>query len=226
MNFKIHILLFGLLLFQLGLVAQTADSILQKEAPIPFGSSLEIVDTTDSQASLTEDSTATPTKKKRFAFVKNIFSKADYPNPKKALYLSLAIPGAGQNYNKRWWKLPFVYGGYAALIYAVDYNTKGYKNFRDVYIAELADQEHQYTHLGLNANDFRRLRDRYDKNRQLSYIGIFALHIIQTAEAFVDCHLKSFDVSDDLSMQVGPKMGMTGDGSSFVGVGLRFSLNN
>ena len=166
------------------------------------------------------------TAKKKKGFIKNIFSKEDYPNPKKALYLSLALPGGGQIYNKRWWKLPFVYGGYAALIYAVDFNTKGYRTFRDVYIAQLAGEEHQFSSTGLDEGDFRRLRDGYDKNRQLSYIGIVALHIIQTAEAFVDCHLKTFDVSDDLSMKVGPKVNILGDGSTSMGIGLRFQISD
>ena len=164
-------------------------------------------------------------KKKKKGFIKNIFSKEDYPNPKKALYLSLAIPGGGQIYNKRWWKLPFVYGGYTLLGIALDFNTRNYKDFRDAYIAELANEPHPYSNTGLDARDLKRLRDGYDKNRQLSYIGFFALHLIQTAEAFVDCHLKTFDVSDDLSLKVKPTMGLTEVGTSYVGIGLAFELS-
>lgn len=226
MTYKIYILLFGLLLLQFHAFGQIPDSILQKE-----NSNLQAIQIpTDSSELITPptiDSTTKASKKKfGFRFIKNAFSKEDYPNPKKALYLSMAIPGGGQIYNKRWWKLPFVYGGYAALIYAVDFNTKRYKTFRDAYIAELADQPHSLSSSGLDANDFRQLRDGYDKNRQLSYVGILALHLIQTAEAFVDCHLKTFDVSDDLSMKVGPKIQMMGDGSTMMGVGLRFQLSD
>ncbi len=164
--------------------------------------------------------------KKKRNFIGRLLSKEDYPNPKKALYLSLAFPGAGQMYNKRWWKLPFVYGGYVGLAFALDFNTSGYKLYRDAYIAELAGEEHPLSQSSLDANDMRRIRDNYDKNRQLTYIGFFALHIIQTAEAFVDCHLKTFDVSDDLSLRVAPKMGLTGDGSSYLGVGFTFQLSD
>lgn len=132
--------------------------------------------------------------------------KADYPNPNKALYLSLVFPGGGQLYNKRWWKAPIVWGGYAALIYSAQFNGDLYRRLRDAYIMEKQGKEHEFSNTGLNAGDLKRLRDEYDKNKQLSYIGMFGLHIIQAAEAFVDCHLKTFDVSDDLSFRIKPTM--------------------
>lgn len=164
----------------------------------------------------------TTTAKKR-SFLYRTF-KADYPNPKKALLLSLAIPGAGQLYNKRWWKLPFVWGGYAGLIIWADDNRKNYRLFRDAYIAELNGEEHPFSNTRLQANDLLRLRDQYDKSKQLSYILIFALHLVQGAEAFVDCHLKTFDVSDDLSLELRPSMQAMPDGGQSVGVGISFVL--
>lgn len=134
------------------------------------------------------------------------FWKADYPNPNKALYLSAAVPGGGQIYNRRWWKAPLVWGADAWLIYASQFNRRQYKRYRDAYIAELEDMEHEFSNTGLNANDLKRIRDQYDKRKQLSYIGIFGVHLIQAAEAFVDCHLKTFDVSDDLSFKFKPSV--------------------
>ena len=160
-------------------------------------------------------------KKRRFLY--RVF-KEDYPNPNKALYLSLAFPGGGQIYNKRWWKLPFVWGGYAGLIYAVDFNTRNYKLFRDAYLAELDGKPHQFSGTRLKANDLKQLRDQYDKNKQLSYIGFFALHLVQAAEAFVDCHLKTFDVSDDLSLQIRPSLQATPVSGPTVGIGLALVL--
>ena len=165
-------------------------------------------------------------KKKKRNFIGNLFSKDDYPNPQKALYLSLAIPGGGQIYNKRWWKLPFIYGGYVGLGIALDFNNRNFRRFRDALIAEIQGEEHELSALNLSQDDLRRLRDNHDKNRQLSYIGFVALHIIQTAEAFVDCHLKSFDVNDDLSLRVAPKVGALGDGSTYLGVGFTFALSD
>jgi hypothetical protein len=130
--------------------------------------------------------------------------KEDYPNPNKALYLSLMFPAGGQIYNKRWWKVPIVWGGYAALIYAAKYNTGLYKRLKVAYLKERQGMEHEFSNTNLDAGDLKRLRDDYDKKKQLSYIGMFGLTIIQSAEAFVDCHLKTFDVSDDLSLRFKP----------------------
>lgn len=151
--------------------------------------------------------------------------KADYPNPNKALYLSLVVPAGGQLYNKRWWKAPIVWGGYAALIYAVDYNTSRYKRLQTAYLAELRKEAHEFSGI-YDAGDLKRLRDGFDKNKQLSYIGIFVLHIIQSAEAFVDCHLKTFDVSDDLSLRIKPSMQpVVASQYPALGLGVAFNLS-
>lgn len=215
-----YILIIGFCCCNWLLSGQVPDSISNQPSPTPAGT--PITDTIQT-ANIPAD-TLQPEKEK--GFIGNLFSTEDYPNPKKALYLSLAIPGAGQVYNKRWWKLPFVYGGYTLMILAIDHNTSGYKTYRDAYIAELAGEEHAFSQTGLDANDLRQIRDGYDKNRQLSYIGLFALHIIQTAEAFVDCHLKTFDVSDDLSLRIRPDMGLTADNQSYVGIGFNFYFKN
>jgi len=149
--------------------------------------------------------------------------KSDYPNPNKALYLSLAFPAGGQLYNKRWWKAPIVWGGYAALIYSVKYNTYWYKEFRDAYRNKQLGLEQPYPQF--NAGDLKTKRDQFDKNKQLSYIGIFGLHLIQAAEAFVDCHLKTFDVSDDLSLHLKPSLEASyASAYPVMGFGLSLSL--
>jgi hypothetical protein len=170
--------------------------------------------------SLSGDS-AQALKKERFFY--KVFKK-DYPNPKMALYLSLAVPGGGQIYNKRWWKLPFVYGAYAGLVYAIDYNTGWYRRFKNAYIAELRDSIHEFSNTRLQADDLKRLRDKFDKNKQLSYIGLVAVHLIQGAEAFVDCHLKTFDVGDDLSLKLKPTFNWLESGESVVGLGLSLQI--
>ncbi|MCF8245344.1 MAG: hypothetical protein K9J46_09330 [Saprospiraceae bacterium] len=188
-------------------LAQVPDSVQEvlqlpvvQQDTLPTDSLLIVADTTIFSDSLPSLDTLPP-KKRRFLY--RTF-KADYPNPNKALYLSLAFPGGGQLYNKRWWKAPIVWGGYAALIYSAKYNTGIYKRLRDAYIDAQQGLEHEFPNL--DAGDLKRLRDQYDKNKQLSYIGMFGLHIIQAAEAFVDSHLKTFDVSDDLSFRIKPSM--------------------
>ena len=152
------------------------------------------------------------------------FFRADFPNPNKALYCSLAFPGGGQLYNRRWWKAPIVWGGYVALAYAADYNTRNYRLFRDAYIAELSGEEHPFTGTRYKANDLKRLRDQFDKNKQLSYIGFLLLHLVQSAEAFVDSHLMTFDVSDDLSMRVGFSLQATDGNLPAPGLGITWRV--
>ena len=163
------------------------------------------------------DSTAIA-KKKKEGFIKRYF--ADYPNPNKALYMALAIPAGGQLYNKRWWKVPIAYGAYAMFIVAIDRNTSRYRLYRDAYIAELKGELHPFSGTSLDANDLRTIRDGYDKNKQLSYIGLVATHLVVTAEAFVDAHLRTFDVSDDISFPLKPAATLLPSGEAFTGVGL------
>ncbi len=213
-TYLIFCLLFATCIEAAGQVLDTLavpDDTIENETPEPLIAlsevdSLEVGDTAK-------------VKKERFLY--RLFVK-DYPNPNMALYLSLAIPGAGQLYNKRWWKLPFVYGAYAGLIASVDFNTKKYKLFRDAYISELKGEQHPFTGTRFRADDLRRIRDSYDKNRQVSYIGVVAVHLLQATEAFVDAHLRTFDISDDLSMRVAP--GVQSSPELGLAMGVRFSM--
>ena len=112
-----------------------------------------------------------------------------------------------------------------ALIYSVKFNTSRYKRLKVAYIAEVNHLPHEFSALGYDAGDLKQLRDGFDKNKQLSYIGIFALHLVAAAEAFVDCHLKTFDVSDDLSLHIKPSLEPS-FASQFpaMGVGVAFSF--
>ena len=120
-------------------------------------------------------------------------------SPKQALIWA-AIPGGGQVYNRRWWKVPIVYGGVASMIAVLDYNQSNYKRLQEAYELKLADQPHSFSGtIYDNAERLRVLRNNFDRNRQTSYVGLFIVYALQGIEAYVDAHLKEFDVSDDLS---------------------------
>lgn len=153
--------------------------------------------------------------------------KSDYINPQKAAVLSLMLPGAGQAYNKRWWKLPLVYGAFGGMIYAIDYNQDLYRRFRDALKLQLAGDPHEFTNTAIDsANALRSLRDEYDRNTQLSYIGTVILYGIVAIEAFVDAHLLEFDIDDDLSLRLQPQLQPLpqeiGPGAAGIGVVVRF----
>lgn len=163
---------------------------------------------------------STEVKKGIFTF----FSK-DYPNPRKAALLSLVIPGAGQVYNKRWWKVPLVYGAMGGMVVAIDFNQDLYRRLKTAYLQKINNQEVEPELARLDARTLRILRDRYDKNTQLSYVGLVVVYALQSVEAFVDSHLKTFTVNDDLSLQVKPSFHtdlLAGQPTVGIGVALKF----
>ena len=140
------------------------------------------------------------------------------PNPKRAMWLAIVLPGAGQIYNRKYWKLPIVYGGFIGCLYAATWNNQMYHDYEQAYMDIMDDnpQTHSYNqflHLGktvdeTNIDDYRQLfkrrKDYYRRYRDLSIfimIGVYALSII---DAYVDASLSEFDISDDLSLRVQP----------------------
>ena len=142
------------------------------------------------------------------------------PNPKKALWLAIVLPGAGQIYNRKYWKLPIFYGGITGCIYAMTWNNQMYRDYSQAYI-DILDNDpntqsyNDFLHLGTTITDsnkeyyqnlFKKRKDRYRRWRDLSIfatIGIYALSVI---DAYVDASLSDFDISDDLSLHIAPKV--------------------
>lgn len=126
-------------------------------------------------------------------------------NPKVASSRGMLIPGWGQYYNRSYWKLPIVYGGMGFFAYLFTYNNGQYKDLRQAYIFRTDDNpatiDTQYSE-NIPDTGILSARDQARRNRDFAVIvagGWWALSII---EAFVDAHLKGFDVSEDLSMRV------------------------
>ncbi len=140
------------------------------------------------------------------------------PDTKKALWLAIVLPGAGQIYNRKYWKLPIVYGGFIGCIYAMRWNNMMYNDYSQAYI-DIMDNDpqtqsyNQFLHLGAQITEsnktryqdlFRRRKDYYRRYRDLSFfilIGVYALSVI---DAYVDASLSDFDISPDLSMRIEP----------------------
>lgn len=141
-------------------------------------------------------------KKTKYSF-KKTFGEY-YPHPKTAVYLGLAFPAGGQLYNKDFWKVPFIWGGYGYLIYLIGENTVRYRNLRDAVLIRLAGGEDMFIETIPNIPSLRSNRDAVRKSLEQTYIALIFVHILSAAEAFVACHLKGFDVSEDLTIQVRP----------------------
>ena len=164
------------------------------------------------------------------------------PDPKKALWLALVIPGGGQIYNPKYWKLPIVYGGFLGCIYAMSWNNTMYKDYSQAYI-DIMDNDpetasyNKFLHLGRQITKdneerykdlFKKRKDKYRRWRDLSFfvmIGIYALSVI---DAYVDAELSQFDISKDLSLKVSPTVINNGQSQNpfyASAVGVNCSIN-
>lgn len=166
----------------------------------------------------------------RPGFVRRFFMK-DYPNPRRAALFSAIIPGAGQVYNKRWWKLPIVYGALGTALYFEFDNINQYRKLRDNYRWQVDEDPNtnpfEEPYIYLDATTTKGYRDQWRKYVEFSSIVVGLAYLLQVTDAFVDAHLHSFDVSDDLSLRIQPKLETSsGLGATFgLGVSLQFGTS-
>lgn len=160
------------------------------------------------------------------------------PNPTRAVWLSALLPGLGQIYNRRYWKLPIVVGAYLGLGYATSWNnnmlndyqqayrdimdndpsTKSYMNFFPPNTQESSLDKQWLTRLLKSRKDF------YRRNRDLCIISMVGVYLLAMVDAYVDASLSHFDISPDLSMDLAPSLipDMRG---KLPGIGLSWALN-
>ena len=136
-------------------------------------------------------------------------------SPKKASIYSAVIPGAGQIYTKKYWKVPIIYGGLVASAYFINDNNNQYKEYRDAALLSYETGENQ---LGYTYSELIILKDHYKRNREISYFSFVGVYILNIIDASVNAHLFNFDVSDDISLNIRPY-------STFSNTGVSFSLN-
>ncbi|MEM7187914.1 MAG: DUF5683 domain-containing protein [Bacteroidota bacterium] len=141
-------------------------------------------------------------KKERAIVVKDsIDPKEEYDPlaPSKAAFYSAVVPGLGQAYNKKYWKIPIVYIGIGTGIYFYNQNTKDYNRFRDAYKRRLAgfeDDEFQ----GISTERLIDAQRNASRNRDVSLIVSLAFYLLNILDANVDAHLRQYNISDDLSL--------------------------
>lgn len=125
-------------------------------------------------------------------------------NPRKATLMSVALPGLGQVYNKKYWKVPIIYGGFAVAGYYLSDNLKQIRKYKDAFAAETDGNPDTENGTGYNVSQLESLVDQYKNWRDLSYIAIGAIYVLNIIDASVDAHLFYFDVSEDISMNIQP----------------------
>ena len=164
------------------------------------------------------------------------------PDPKKSMWLAIVFPGGGQIYNRKYWKLPLIYGGFIGCIYALSWNGSMYRDYSQAYM-DIMDNDpntKSYENFLPSTYDvegrkeylqdlFRRKKNYFRRYRDLSLFCMIGVYLLSIVDAYVDAELSSFDISRDLTMKVRPAVinerqrGMwAGNGSSY---GLQCRLN-
>lgn len=158
--------------------------------------------------SLKEVSKGLPTPKKAFI-----------PSPQRALWLSLVLPGAGQIYNRKYWKLPIVYGGFLGCTYAYLWNQQMYMDYSQAYL-DIMDSDpstNSYKSMFPPTYDidsrleqfktvFKNRKDRYRRYRDLSAFAFIGVYLLSVVDAYVDAQLSVFDITPDLTLSISPTM--------------------
>ncbi|MGL4599319.1 MAG: DUF5683 domain-containing protein [Bacteroidia bacterium] len=145
-------------------------------------------------------------------------------DPKKAAIMSACLPGLGQAYNKKYWKIPIIYAGLGGLGYGIYFNHTYYKKYSTALRFRYDDDAttiDPYT--SFSDDNLVTLKRTYQRWRDLCIIGSAALYTLNVIDAVVDAHLSSFDVSDDLSIHVRPGMNYSFNSMQpTIGIGLQF----
>lgn len=192
-------------------------------------------DTLDTLAKATADSIANENKKKMLELTaspdikqekdptdslsRELKRKQWVPNPTKATWLALVIPGGGQIYNRKYWKLPIVYGGFAGCAYALTWNGKMYKDYQAAYVDAVNEKWDSSSITDLLPPGYidrvshsqitetlRKRKDTYRRWRDLSIFAFIGVYLISVVDAYVDAELSNFDIGPDLSMKVEPTL--------------------
>ena len=124
--------------------------------------------------------------------------------PNKATFMSSLVPGLGQYYNQKYWKIPIIYGGFTGLIYYASYNNFVYKKYRREY--KWATDDDERTVSQYPAANTERLKDTWRRYRDICFIGIGALYLLQVIDANVDAHFFDFTIDKDLSIKADPML--------------------
>lgn len=198
----------------LNLSAQQTDSIKVTKQPLTADSITQIV--------MADTAVVLPVFADTVVLVSETKAKRDWktwqPKPQRALWLALVLPGAGQIYNRKYWKLPIVYGGMMGCLYAMNWNNMMYKDYSQAYL-DIMDSDpttesyNKFLHLGKvidSSNEerykklFKSRKDKYRRWRDLSFFCMIGVYAISVIDAYVDAELSEFDISKDLSLKVEP----------------------
>ncbi len=127
------------------------------------------------------------------------------PSPARAAMLSATLPGLGQVYNRKYWKVPIIYAGFGTLAYFVDFNNSNYRKWRRAWLARVDGNPNTIDDFPLHSTDvLERAMNYYRRNLEITYMLAAGLYLLNILDASVDAHLMDFDVGERLSLGLKP----------------------
>ena len=145
------------------------------------------------------------------------------PDPIRSMWLALVLPGAGQIYNRKYWKLPIIYGGFLGCAYALTWNNQMLRDYSQAYIDIMDDDPNTKSYenmlpMGYSIEGkeskfkqiFKNKKDHFRKYRDMSIFAFAGVYLISVVDAYVDAELSTFDISPDLSFHFEPAVIDTG----------------
>ncbi|MFA6127081.1 MAG: DUF5683 domain-containing protein [Bacteroidales bacterium] len=147
-------------------------------------------------------------------------------SPTKATILAATLPGAGQAYNRKYWKIPIVYVGLTAAGYMLVTNQKNYKYSKANYIAATDGIDSTENQSGQSPAVLLSNIDTYRRYRDMSFLALLAWHGLTIIDANVDAHFFNWDVSEDLSLRIRPRALFVGPMQPGLGISLIFNNKN
>lgn len=157
------------------------------------------------------------------------------PNSSRAVWLAAVFPGAGQIYNRKYWKLPIIYGGFVGCAYALSWNNQMYSDYSQAYLDIMDNNPNTNSfmdflpdgydisgRLDFYKNSFKKKKDFYRRYRDLSIFCFIGVYLISIIDAYVDAELSDFDISKDLGLKIEPAI--INDRRSGNSIGLQCSI--
>jgi len=146
--------------------------------------------------------------------------------PNTATLYSAALPGLGQAYNNKYWKIPIIYGSGLVVGYYINYNHQLYKQYRDGLYAMIdGDDRTEPFNPNLSEENYRRYVEYWGRNRDLLIIAAIVVYAFNIVDAHVDAHLELFTIEDDISLNLEPSFDQTAMQTNLYGISLKLRFN-
>jgi len=157
--------------------------------------------------------------------IKDSLKRAINRDANRASLMSAILPGLGQVYNRKYWKVPVIYAAIGGIGYFARGLNNEYQNYHNELLYRYANDQQVNTFPEYTTDNLISLKNQAKKYRDMCFIGMGIFYVLNIIDANVDAHLKKFDVSDDLSLSIAPKTFYCLQGPGNAGAGISLALH-